>query len=132
MFYAPSKAKVVYNQNWKEETETMIALKDFAYENVSNTPINAGDRGISTAGVNQLDETKNGVKIYPNPASNYFVVDADNVTELELINSSGVTVKKLSNLGDNPTVDIATLKAGIYLVKIKISNKITTHRIIVE
>jgi hypothetical protein len=33
MFYAPSKAKVVYNQNWKEETETMIALKDFAYEN---------------------------------------------------------------------------------------------------
>lgn len=72
------------------------------------------------------------LKIYPNPASNYFVVDADNVTELELINTSGVTVKKLSNLGDNPTVDIATLKAGIYLVKIKISNKITTHRIIVE
>jgi len=33
MFYVPSKAKVVYNQNWKEETETMIALKDFAYEN---------------------------------------------------------------------------------------------------
>ena len=33
MFYVPSKAKVVYNQNWKEETETMIALKDFAYKN---------------------------------------------------------------------------------------------------
>jgi hypothetical protein len=33
MFYVPSKAKVVYNKNWKEETETMIALKDFAYKN---------------------------------------------------------------------------------------------------
>lgn len=33
MFYVPKKAKVVYNQNQKEETETMIALKDFAYEN---------------------------------------------------------------------------------------------------
>ncbi len=33
MFYVPSKAKVIYNKNWKEETETMIALKDFAYEN---------------------------------------------------------------------------------------------------
>jgi hypothetical protein len=33
MFYVPSKANVVYNKNWKEETETMIALKDFAYEN---------------------------------------------------------------------------------------------------
>jgi hypothetical protein len=33
MFYVPSKAKVVYNTDWKEETETMIALKNFAYEN---------------------------------------------------------------------------------------------------
>lgn len=33
MFYVPSKAKVVYNKDWKEETETMIALKDFACEN---------------------------------------------------------------------------------------------------
>ena len=33
MFYVPSKAKVVYNTNCKEETETMIALKDFAYKN---------------------------------------------------------------------------------------------------
>jgi hypothetical protein len=33
MFHLPSKAKVVHNTNWKEETETMVALKDFAYEN---------------------------------------------------------------------------------------------------
>lgn len=33
LFNVPSKAKVVYNQNQKEETETLVALKDFAYEN---------------------------------------------------------------------------------------------------
>lgn len=33
MFYVPPKANIVYNQNQKEETETLIALKDFAYEN---------------------------------------------------------------------------------------------------
>lgn len=33
MFHVPSKAKVVYNSNWKEETETLVALKDFAHEN---------------------------------------------------------------------------------------------------
>lgn len=33
LFNVPQKAKVVYNQNQKEETETLIALKDFAYEN---------------------------------------------------------------------------------------------------
>ena len=33
MFNVPEKAKVVYNTNWKEETETLVALKNFAYEN---------------------------------------------------------------------------------------------------
>lgn len=33
MFHIPSKAKIVYNKGWKEETETMIALKEFAYQN---------------------------------------------------------------------------------------------------
>lgn len=33
MFNVPEKTKVVYNTNWKEETETLIALKNFAYEN---------------------------------------------------------------------------------------------------
>lgn len=30
MFNVPKKAKVVYNTNWKEETETLVALKNFA------------------------------------------------------------------------------------------------------
>jgi len=33
LFNVPEKAKVVYNTNWKEETETLVALKNFAYEN---------------------------------------------------------------------------------------------------
>jgi hypothetical protein len=33
LFNVPEKSKVFYNTNWKEETETLIALKNFAYEN---------------------------------------------------------------------------------------------------
>jgi hypothetical protein len=33
MFNVPEKAKIMYNSNWKEETETLIALKNFAYQN---------------------------------------------------------------------------------------------------
>lgn len=33
MFNAPEKAKIVYNTNWKEETETLVSLKEFAYQN---------------------------------------------------------------------------------------------------
>ena len=33
LFDVPEKAKIVYNTNWKEETETLVTLKNFAYEN---------------------------------------------------------------------------------------------------
>lgn len=47
MFYIPPKAKVVYNQNWKEETETLIALKDFAYENPDHKILYFHMKGVS-------------------------------------------------------------------------------------
>jgi hypothetical protein len=33
LFNIPPKANVIYNKNWKEETETLVALKNFAYKN---------------------------------------------------------------------------------------------------
>lgn len=33
LFNVPEKARVVYNTNWKEETETLVALKNFAFKN---------------------------------------------------------------------------------------------------
>lgn len=33
LFDFPEKAKIVYNTNWKEETETLVALKNFAESN---------------------------------------------------------------------------------------------------
>lgn len=47
MFYVPLKAKVVYNRNWKEETETMIALKDFAYKNHDHKILYFHMKGVS-------------------------------------------------------------------------------------
>jgi hypothetical protein len=33
IFNIPEKANVVYNKNWKEETETLISVKKFSYNN---------------------------------------------------------------------------------------------------
>jgi len=47
LFNIPEKAKVVYNTNWKEETETLIALKNFAYKNSEYKILYFHTKGIS-------------------------------------------------------------------------------------
>lgn len=51
MFNIPEKAKVVYNTNWKEETETLIALKNFAYENPEYKILYFHTKGVSKGSI---------------------------------------------------------------------------------
>jgi hypothetical protein len=47
LFNVPDKAVIIQNQNWKEETETMIALKDFAYKNPEHKILYFHTKGVS-------------------------------------------------------------------------------------
>jgi hypothetical protein len=47
LFNVPEKATTKVNQNWKEETETLIALKDFAYENPDHKILYFHTKGVS-------------------------------------------------------------------------------------
>ncbi len=98
---------------------TTLTFKDFAYENVSNTPINAGDRGISTAGVNQLDETKNGVKIYPNPVSdNIMVKTMVSFDKLRILDATGREVQQIQfETTKEVMLNLSSLESGEYLIE---------------
>jgi hypothetical protein len=106
-------------------------LSNFNGDNTSSiADLNFNGCVAVLTGISSNTAFQSNVKLYPNPATDYFVVDADNVTEIELINTKGESVEKLTNLGSNPTVDISNLKNGIYLVKVKSNNKISTHKIV--
>jgi hypothetical protein len=47
LFNVPEKVKVVYNQNWKEETETLISLRDFASKNPDYKILYFHTKGVS-------------------------------------------------------------------------------------
>ena len=47
LFNVPSKAKVVVNNNWKEETETLMALNDFAIKNSDYKILYFHTKGVS-------------------------------------------------------------------------------------
>lgn len=47
LFNVPDKANVIYNQNWKEETETLISLRDFCESNSNYKVFYFHTKGIS-------------------------------------------------------------------------------------
>ena len=52
LFNIPDKAKIIYNQNHKEETETLISLRDFCRENLEYKVLYFHTKGVSKESIN--------------------------------------------------------------------------------
>ena len=67
--------------------------------------------------------TKNNIKsdlsIYPNPASNYFIVNVTNNSILKVIDNSGRIVKQINLYIGKNTVSTYGLASGLYQIKIE-------------
>lgn len=60
------------------------------------------------------------VSVYPNPATSSVRVAANNIQRLELLDHSGrlLLAKRCADLSDDTTLDISTLPAGVYLLRV--------------
>jgi len=76
------------------------------------------------------------IKIYPVPADRIITIDIQNSDfdnyEIEFINISGKTVKKIISYQNNSIIDISNIANGIYFCKIKIKEKIKFVKFIVN
>ncbi len=74
---------------------------------------------------------------YPNPVDDdlQIIVPQDNlskVDKIEIINQDGSIVMQTSNITENSTLDISTLKDGIYFIKYMLDDKIISDRVLVN
>jgi hypothetical protein len=71
-------------------------------------------------------------EIYPNPFSSHIIIENNKNKEykLTIINSSGQVIRKEQTEANTQTIDLAELKAGIYLLKINDQELIKTMKII--
>jgi hypothetical protein len=98
------------------------------------------DRALSSTEVSQLfsyemtlsaDEiiTNDKQMIYPNPTSNSFKIEGENVENVKVFDVNGSLVKEF---GAEDSFDINHLESGIYIVNVVTSSGLTTHRLIKE
>ncbi|MCJ7933173.1 MAG: T9SS type A sorting domain-containing protein [Chryseobacterium sp.] len=73
---------------------------------------------------------KNELAIYPNPASDKVYIKGEKVSEAELYSMDGRKLNVILN-GDQ-SIDVSHLPKGIYLLKLKIKNEVTTKKLSIK
>ena len=75
----------------------------------------------------------NCIEVYPNPFTNFVIVDGNfNNYEIQILNASGQVVSDLSNTSSPLKINLQTLDAGIYFLRIQnlLNNDLSFERII--
>jgi hypothetical protein len=88
-------------------------------KNEHTTPANKNSL-LTRGDNNAIPAVKAIFKVYPNPASSYITIEsAEPIKSIQIYDLTGKLVKSLSNTpADLKTVDVSSLKSGVYLLKI--------------
>lgn len=105
----------------------VIKVKSYAYNNVANQSITAGQSTLDTDEFSQNLK----LKIYPNPIKNTFsIIGNELINEIEIFDLVGKSVFYKQN--PNNEINIEFLPKGFYVSRIKSENGISRIRIIKE
>ena len=72
------------------------------------------------------------IKIYPNPTKGFVTIEGKQISEINIINVTGQTIKKIAVQNVINDIDLSSLSKGIYFVKIAICNKTIVKKIVLE
>jgi len=81
-----------------------------------------------------IDEINNEtLTIYPNPASDYFIVQSElKINRIQLFNYSGIIVYESIPKSESLRINTENLTQGLYFVRVETENKTVTKQIIIE
>jgi hypothetical protein len=114
--------------NWKTNANlSAITLNNNEWFGLSfgtRRPFTPTEANVS---LSVTDAVKQSFKIYPNPASDFVIIETqDNIKDINIYSVSG---QKVLNT-QNKKINIQGLKTGIYFIEIKTDHSTTTHKII--
>lgn len=113
-----------------DEDGNLLSLGDFTSDYFSYAWL--AKLSLENMGISEIEKTD--LKLYPNPAKNYFYLNSKiPIDKIEIYNAAGqiVLTTKL-NAETNPKVNIESVVPGIYQVKIQTQNFIHSLKILVR
>lgn len=76
------------------------------------------------------------IKLFPNPAKDILSIDVSRLdkklTSIELLNSCGQIVSKMSHVNSVEVVDISRYSKGLYFIRLNFDNVVFTKKLIIE
>ncbi|MCX8054072.1 MAG: T9SS type A sorting domain-containing protein [Ignavibacteria bacterium] len=86
----------------------------------------------SNAATSIENSSEQNIRIYPNPANKYFVVECEEASTIQIFDNNGKIVyfDKASN--SNNRISTENLPRGVYYVKITNNSNVTTKQIVIE
>lgn len=106
---------------------------------LNGNPFNIDDLifNITAVGVTDLEATKAGFQITPNPTDGFLRIDLSNElqnanTHLELYNLTGKKIGTYSTSGASTLLNLTSVHSGLYLLKLVGEQTNMVHRVMVE
>ena len=120
---------VVTTPSWFLELDPAIQNVYWSVKSIDASKVYSDTSTQSTLGTAEIKSDKQLV-IYPNPVSDKVYIKGDKVSEAEMYSMDG---KKLNiSVNGDQSIDVSHLPKGVYLLKLKIKNEITTRKLTIK
>ncbi|WP_291899417.1 T9SS type A sorting domain-containing protein [Chryseobacterium sp.] len=120
---------VVTTPSWFLELDPAIQNVYWSVKSIDASKVYSEASAQSVLGTTEIKSEKQLV-IYPNPASDRVYIKGEKISEAEMYSMDG---KKINiTLNGDQSIDVSHLSKGMYLLKLKIKNEITTKKLTVK
>ena len=85
-----------------------------------------------TVGVKEVNNYKSNIALYPNPATNNFIIESPLQSTIEITNRQGQTILQQQIQQGKTDIDISGLAKGVYILRLCSDDKTAVARIVKE
>lgn len=118
---------VVTTPSWFLDLDPSVQHVYWSVKSIDASKVYSDASKVGTLAVKEYVNTDKQLVIYPNPTSDKVYIKGEKVSEAEIYSMEG---RKLNiTLNGDQSINVSHLPKGVYLLKLKIKNEITTKKL---
>ena len=88
-----------------------------------------GVHNFVVVGTDSVEETENGISLYPNPTKDQITIEAKGLNHITVLNTLGQVLYDAETLTDNAVIDLSQYGVGLYVIRIDTENGNSVRRV---